>query len=110
MDWIWDHIILLVGLAALAIVIVGVAVVAVLALRLWKTAKRALGTANANVASLTDALDAVSARGEALMGRQNEIAAAQKLLGTQLGVLGVVGRHLSRALRAVRGPLGYLGK
>lgn len=110
MDWIWDHIILLAGLTALALLIVGAILVAVRARRLWKTARRSLATTNANVTMLTDALDAVSARGEALMARQGEIVAAQASLGTQLGVLAVVGRHLSRALRVLRGPLGYFGR
>ena len=110
MDWIWNHIILLAALAALALLIVGVVIVVIRALRLWKTAKRALATTGANVTALTDALDAVSARGEALMARQDEIATAQHSLSAQLGVLRVVGRHLSRALRVLRGPLGYLGK
>lgn len=99
----------------LSAVFLGVVVLAALgllglsALRLWRRVKAVQKRVTREGEALAAQADRLSAALEAMPERQAELQRELGSLQNRVAVLGVLARHASESLRALRAPLRYFG-
>lgn len=110
MDWIWDHLVMLAGAAAVAIVLGALVVLVLRAIRAWRSTRTAISLTGERVATVTSAVERAQTRAEGLSERGEELAGARGGLDRQLALAKVLATHLGKALDILKAPLRALGR
>lgn len=110
MQWIGDHLVLVAGAVATALVLGGLAFLGIVGIRAWRLGRRAITDTGAQAQALMSRAEALQGKSAALSARTEDLAEARTGLDRQLAVAKVIGEHLGRALAILRAPLRALGR